>query len=123
MSADPVASSASSADLFARLAQTIASRAGADPTKSYVAKLMAKAPDAALKKVGEEAAEFIMACKDAELEASAEDRERVVGEAADVWFHMLVAMSRYDVGGADVLAELARREGLSGIEEKASRPK
>ena len=48
---------------------------------------------------------------------------RVVGEAADVWFHMLVAMSRYDVGGADVLAELARREGLSGIEEKASRPK
>ena len=124
MSVDPVTSSiASSADVFARLAQTIASRAGADPAKSYVAKLMAKAPDAALKKVGEEAAEFIMACKDAELEASAEDRERVVGDAADVWFHMLVAMSRYDVGGADVLAELARREGLSGIEEKASRPK
>lgn len=71
---------------------------------------MAKAPDAALKKVGEEAAEFIMACKDAEPDASADDRARVVGEAADVWFHMLVAMSRYDVGGADVLAELARRE-------------
>ena len=124
MSVDPVTSPiATSADVFARLAQTIASRASADPTQSYVAKLMAKAPDAALKKVGEEAAEFIMACKDAELEASAEDRERVVGEAADVWFHMLVAMSRYDVGGADVLAELARREGLSGIEEKASRPK
>ena len=63
-----------------------------------------------------------MACKDAELDASAEDRERVVGEAADVWFHMLVAMPRYDVGGADVLAELARREGLSGIEEKACGP-
>lgn len=110
-------------EVFARLAQTIAARAGADPATSYVAKLMARAPDAALKKVGEEAAEFIMACKDAELEASAEDRARVVGEAADVWFHMLVAMSRYDVTGTDVLAELARREGLSGIDEKASRPK
>ncbi len=117
------AESGGAADVFARLAATIAARAGADPASSYVAKLMAKAPDAALKKVGEEAAEFIMACKDAEPDASADDRARVVGEAADVWFHMLVAMSRYDVGGADVLAELARREGLSGIDEKASRPK
>ena len=115
--------SANSGDVFARLSQTFASRKDADPASSYVAKLLSKAPDAALKKVGEEATEFVMACKDAELESSAEDRERVVGEAADVWFHMLVAMSRYDLTGADVLAELARREGLSGIEEKASRPK
>ena len=114
--------SANDGDVFARLAQTFASRKDADPASSYVAKLFSKAPDAALKKVGEEATEFVMACKDAELESSAEDRERVVGEAADVWFHMLVAMSRYDLTGADVLAELARREGMSGIAEKASRP-
>jgi phosphoribosyl-ATP pyrophosphohydrolase len=115
--------SANTDELFARLAHTFASRKGADPASSYVAKLFSKAPDAALKKVGEEATEFVMACKDAELKSSAEDRARVVGEAADVWFHMLVAMSRYDLTGADVLAELARREGMSGIEEKASRPK
>ena len=115
--------SANATEVFARLAQTFASRKDADPASSYVAKLFSKAPDAALKKVGEEATEFVMACKDAELESSAEDRARVVGEAADVWFHMLVAMSRYDLTGADVIAELARREGISGIEEKASRPK
>ena len=115
--------SAKATDVFARLAKTFASRKDADPASSYVAKLLSKAPDAALKKVGEETTEFVMACKDAEQEASTEDRERVVGEAADVWFHMLVAMSRYDLTGADVLAELARREGMSGIEEKASRPK
>ena len=110
-------------DVFSRLAQTFADRRDADPGSSYVAKLFSKAPDAALKKVGEEATEFVMACKDAELESSAEDRDRVVAEAADVWFHMLVAMSRYDLTGADVLNELSRREGMSGIEEKASRPK
>ncbi len=115
--------SADSLDVFARLAQTFASRRDADPASSYVAKLFSKAPDAALKKVGEEATEFVMACKDAEIESNAAGHERVVGEAADVWFHMLVAMSRYDLTGADVLAELTRREGLSGVEEKASRPK
>ena len=114
---------ANAGDVFERLAQMIASRKDADPASSYVARLLSKAPDAALKKVGEEATEFVMACKDAELESSAEDRERVVAEAADVWFHMLVALSRYDLTGADVLNELARREGLSGIEEKASRPR
>ena len=114
---------ANAGDVFERLAQTIASRKDADPASSYVARLLSKAPDAALKKVGEEATEFVMACKDAELESSAEDRERVVAEAADVWFHMLVAMSRYDLTGADVLNELARREGLSGIDEKAARPR
>ncbi len=111
------------AEVLTRLAQTLAARRDADPANSYVAKLFAKAPDAALKKVGEEAAEFIMACKDAETAVSAANSKRVVSEAADVWFHMLVAMSRYDVSGADVLAELARREGLSGIDEQRSRPK
>ena len=125
MSAEPL----NHAAVFARLAQTLAARKDADPASSYVAKLFAKAPDAALKKVGEETAEFIMACKDceravhAETTASAEDREQVVKEAADVWFHMLVAMARYGISGDDVLSELARREGLSGIEETASRPK
>ena len=112
--------------VFARLARTFAARNGADAARSYVAKLLSKAPDAALKKVGEETAEFIMACKDYEVAASAESaltRDKVVGEAADVWFHMLVALSRYDVTGDDVVAELARREGMSGIEEKALRPK
>ena len=118
--------SAENAAVFARLAHTFASRKGADPANSYVAKLLSKAPDAALKKVGEETAEFIMACKDYEVAASAElavTRGKVVGEAADVWFHMLVALSRYGVTGDDVVAELARREGMSGIEEKALRPK
>ena len=114
---------ANAGDVFERLAQMIASRKDADPVSSYVARLLSKAPDAALKKVGEETTEFVMACKDAELESRAEDRERVVAEAADVWFHMLVALSRYDLTGADVLNELARREGMSGIEEKASRPR
>ncbi|MCZ2133962.1 MAG: phosphoribosyl-ATP diphosphatase [Burkholderiales bacterium] len=108
-------------DVLARLAQTIAVRSGGDPAASYVARLLARAPEAALKKVGEEAAEFIMACKDAEHGTEHGERARVVAEAADLWFHMLVAMSRYDVEGADVLAELARREGLSGLDEKAAR--
>ena len=115
--------SAESAAVFARLAHTFASRADADPASSYVAKLFAKAPDAALKKLGEETAEFIMACKDCEVAASAHSRARVIGEAADVWFHMLVALSRYDASGDDVVAELAKREGMSGIEEKAIRAK
>ena len=114
---------ANAGEVFERLAQMIASRKNADPASSYVARLLSKAPDAALKKVGEEATEFVMACKDAELESSDEDRERVVAEAADVWFHMLVAMSRHRLTGVDVLNELARREGLSGIEEKAARPR
>ena len=118
--------SAENAAVFARLAQTFASRKDADQAGSYVARLMAKAPDAALKKVGEETAEFIMACKDCDVAASTESataRAKVIGEAADVWFHMLVALSRYDASGDDVVAELAKREGMSGIEEKALRPK
>lgn len=120
MSADP-GSSIDAQHVFARLAAMMAERKGADPASSYVAKLFAKAPDGALKKVGEEAAEFIMACKDAEHTPDAKDK--IVSEAADVWFHMLVAMARHDLDGTDVLAELARREGLSGLDEKAARPK
>ena len=120
MSADP-RSSIDPQQVFTRLAAMMAERKGADPASSYVAKLFAKAPDGALKKVGEEAAEFIMACKDAEHTPDAKDK--IVSEAADVWFHMLVAMARHDLGGTDVLAELARREGLSGLDEKAARPK
>ena len=113
--------SAENTAVFSRLAQTLASRRGADPASSYVAKLLAKAPEAALKKVGEEVAEFIMACKDCEAVASPDARSKAIGEAADVWFHMLVALSRFDASGDDVITELARREGVSGIAEKATR--
>ncbi|AIL33315.1 phosphoribosyl-ATP diphosphatase [Basilea psittacipulmonis] len=84
------------------------------PDTSYVAKLYAKGPDAFLKKVGEEAVEFVMACKD-------QDREHMVYESADLVFHLLVALNYYDISIDQVLGELARREGLSGLKEKASR--
>lgn len=109
-----------STDILLRLSATIAARKTGDPNASYTAKLFAKGEDAALKKVGEEAAEFIMAAKDA---SHGGDVNALVGEAADVWFHMLVALSRHNVGAAEVAAELARREGMSGIEEKAARAK
>lgn len=121
MSAELPHTSIDAQQIFARLAVTMALRKGADPSSSYVAKLLSKAPDGALKKVGEETAEFIMACKDAEHASDA--KSKIVSEAADVWFHMLVAMARHDLDGSDVLAELARREGLSGLDEKAARPK
>jgi len=105
------------ADLLARLADTLASRLparGGDPQSSYVAKLYAKGPDAFLKKIGEEATELVMAAKDG---AS----ERIVAETADLWFHTLVALTYYGLHPNDVLTELARREGLSGLVEKANR--
>jgi phosphoribosyl-ATP pyrophosphohydrolase len=105
-------------DMLKRLSETIAARLNGDAASSYVAKLHAKGEDAALKKVGEEAAEFIMACKDA---SHGGDAARAVSEAADVWFHTLVALARHNRSAGDVIAELARREGMSGIEEKASR--
>ncbi len=103
-----------------QLSATIASRKGADPSSSYTAKLLAKAPDAPLKKVAEEAGEFIMACKDAQAGG---DQNKIVYEAADLWFHSLVALAHFGLSAEDVLAELARREGTSGIAEKAARPK
>ncbi|UCE30980.1 MAG: phosphoribosyl-ATP diphosphatase [Burkholderiales bacterium] len=101
-------------DLLARLARVIESRRDADPDASYVARLMARGRDAVLKKIGEEATETVMAAKDGAP-------ERIVAETADLWFHCLIMLAQHGLGPADVLAELARREGLSGIEEKAGR--
>ena len=104
-------------DTLSRLAAVIATRrpdAGGDIEKSYVARLLNKGPDAILKKIGEEATEVVMAAKDA-------DRVKIVAEMADLWFHCLVALEAYGLHPQDVLAELARREGLSGLEEFALR--
>ena len=101
-------------DTLARLAAVIESRRAGDPGKSYVARLFQKGPDAILKKIGEEATEAVMACKDA-------DRTKIVCEMADLWFHSMLALSAYGLKPADVLAELERREGLSGLEEFALR--
>ena len=104
-------------DVLARLSDVLESRKpanGGDPATSYVAKLHSKGLDAMLKKVGEEATEFVMAAKDGE-------RAKLVGEAADLWFHTMVALSAFDVRPSEVLAELARREGLSGLQEFANR--
>jgi len=109
----------SSADILARIADTLETRRpenGGDPAASYSAKLLAKGPDAFLKKIGEEATELVMAAKDGVP-------ERIVSETADLWFHCLVALTHFKLRPEDVLAELARREGLSGLAEKASRPK
>ena len=105
---------AASESVLARIAEVIESRKGGDPDASYVARLFARAPDAVLKKIGEEATEIVMAAKDGVP-------ERIVAETADLWFHCLVMLAHYGLGPAQVLAELARREGLSGLEEKALR--
>jgi len=102
------------ASILKRLAQTIESRKGADPSSSYVAQLLARGNDAILKKIGEEAAETLLAGKDG-------DKLHIVRETADLWFHTLVMLSFHGLGPDDVLAELRRREGISGIDEKASR--
>jgi len=117
MTPDPRTDTAPPADLLARLAEVIASRkpeAGGDPERSYVARLFAKGLDAILKKVGEEATETVMAAKDG-------DRAKLVAEVADLWFHTMIALAAFELEPADVLAELARREGLSGLEEFALR--
>lgn len=101
-------------DVLDRIAATIAARRGADASTSYVASLFAKGHDAILKKVGEEATETVMAAKDG-------DRLRVAAEVADLWFHCLVLLAHHGLGPDDVRAELARREGTSGIAEKARR--
>jgi phosphoribosyl-ATP pyrophosphohydrolase len=93
--------------------------AGGDPSASYVAKLFHKGPDAFLKKIGEEACEVVMAAKDAEHGG---DPRKVVTEVADLWFHSMVALAHFGLSPADVIAELERREGTSGIVEKAARP-
>ena len=119
MSAKPPTSL--SQDALARLAAVIESRkpaAGGDPSASYVAKLLAKGPDSFLKKIGEEATEVVMAAKDADHGG---DATKIVYEVADLWFHSMIALAHYGLTPADVIAELERREGTSGIEEKALR--
>lgn len=113
--ASPAApATAGSLDTLRALADTIAQRRSADPTRSYVAKLVHKGLDSMLKKVGEEATEVVIAAKDG-------DREQIVYEMADLWFHSLIVLSQFDLGPEDVLAELRRREGLSGLQEFAQR--
>jgi len=106
--------STTSQDTLARLGQIIDSRRDGDPEQSYVARLFAKGPDAVLKKIGEEATEVVLAAKNG-------DRSQLVAEVADLWFHTLVALSAHGLKPADVLAELERREGLSGLDEFALR--
>ena len=106
-----------SADILARLADTLDTRRperGGDPQTSYTAKLLSRGPDAFLKKIGEEATELVMASKD-------NTPDRIVAETADLWFHCLVALAHHGLRPEDVLTELHRREGLSGLQEKANR--
>ncbi|MCB4785108.1 MULTISPECIES: phosphoribosyl-ATP diphosphatase [Delftia] len=113
--------STSSLDALARLAAVIESRKpanGGDPDKSYVARLLHKGPDAFLKKIGEEATEVVMAAKDADHGG---DAGKILYEVADLWFHSMIALAHYGLTPAQVVAELERREGTSGIEEKALR--
>jgi phosphoribosyl-ATP pyrophosphohydrolase/phosphoribosyl-AMP cyclohydrolase len=105
---------AASQDTLARLAAVIVRRRAGDPDKSYVARLAAKGTDAMLKKVGEEATELVMAAKDG-------DRAKIVAETADLWFHSMLVLAQVGLSPADVLAELERREGQSGLEEFALR--
>jgi phosphoribosyl-ATP pyrophosphohydrolase len=100
--------------ILQRLGAVIASRKGADPSSSYVAGLLSKGEDAILAKVAEESSEVVLASKEG-------DRLHVVRETADLWFHCLVLLAWHGAGPGDVLAELARREGTSGIDEKAAR--
>ena len=102
------------ANILRRLGEVIAARKQADPASSYVASLMAKGQDAILKKVAEEAAETLLASKEG-------DKLHIVRETADLWFHSLVLLAWHGLGPDDVLAELRRREGISGIDEKSSR--
>jgi phosphoribosyl-ATP pyrophosphohydrolase len=115
-------------DAIKRLADVVDARradflAGkADPDISYIAKLFSKGDDAILKKIGEEAAETVMAAKDSRFANLApEMQSKLVGEIADLWFHCFVALSQFNLRPEDVIAELERREGVSGIAEKAAR--
>ena len=111
----------SSNDSLARLAAVIESRKpanGGDPQTSYVSRLLHKGPDAFLKKIGEEATEVVMAAKDVDHGA---DASKLVYEVADLWFHSLVMLASFGLTPQQVLDELARREGMSGLEEKAAR--
>jgi len=103
-----------STDVLKRLEEVLEDRKNADPDSSYVAKLYHKGLDSILKKIGEEATETVMAAKDGE-------KEKIIYETADLWFHCMVLLSQQNIKTEDVLSELDRRFGLSGLEEKASR--
>ena len=108
-------------DTLQRLADVIESRKlsrGGDPEKSYVSRLFAKGDDAILKKIGEEATETVMAAKDARVSG---DTTSLVYECADLWFHSLIMLAQFEISPQAVLDELTRRQGISGIEEKAAR--
>jgi phosphoribosyl-ATP pyrophosphohydrolase len=104
------------AETLERIARVIESRRGGDPEASYVARLLGPDEDAVLKKIGEEATETVLAAKSG-------DQLQLVRETADLWFHCMVLLARRGLGPGDVLAELHRREGISGIDEKAARKK
>jgi phosphoribosyl-ATP pyrophosphohydrolase len=104
------------AETLERIATVIDSRRGGDPETSYVARLLGPDEDAVLKKIGEEATETVLAAKSG-------DRLHLVRETADLWFHCLILLARKGLGPGDVLAELHRREGISGIDEQAARKK
>jgi phosphoribosyl-ATP pyrophosphohydrolase len=99
-----------------RIAASIEERKNGDPETSYVAKLFSKGDDAMLKKIGEEATETVLAAKGG-------DRLHLVREVADLWFHSMIVLARHGLGPQDVLAEMHRREGISGLDEKAARKK
>jgi phosphoribosyl-ATP pyrophosphohydrolase len=101
-------------DVLDRIAATIERRKGGDADTSYVAKLFSQGEDAMLKKIGEEATETVLAAKSG-------DRLHLVREVADLWFHCMIVLARHGVGPGDVLAEMHRREGISGLDEKAAR--
>ena len=105
-------------DSLDQLARVLKSRKGGDPDSSYTARLLHKGPDAFLKKIGEEATELVMACKDADYGG---DKTKIISETADLWFHSMVALAHYGLSPKDVIAELDKRVGTSGLEEKASR--
>jgi phosphoribosyl-ATP pyrophosphohydrolase len=113
-------------DSLQHLAQVLAARKSGDPETSYVARLLHKGPDAFLKKIGEEATELVMACKDADYSAASPAalslaKGKIVNETADLWFHSMVALAHYGLSPQDVIAELDRRVGTSGLDEKAAR--
>ena len=108
----------STQDTLLRLAAVIDGRKGGDPDQSYVSRLFHKGDDAVLKKIGEEATEVVLAAKDVRQGGAP---TALVSEVADLWFHSMVALAHYGLSPADVVAELERREGTSGIEEKALR--
>ena len=101
-------------EIFKNIGDTLEARKEASPASSYVASLLHKGDDAILKKVAEEAAEVLMASKD-------KDRLHLVREVADLWFHSMVLLAHHGLRAEDVVMELKRREGISGIDEKASR--